>query len=182
MQIFSFQAHKLKCWLFFLLSHIVTYASYWQKWQCLCIWERKSAWFRILMITTCWVSPPGPLQHATNPSANNYKHKQEETDSETLSQDVWHAVPFPYCSLPFPLISFFQSVLRSRFPSNVSLRHLFLQFPQPPHDVRHISNTASSYLWNGGCKNISVSRIVWHICSNDTLNPTRRHTGNQRLN
>lgn len=69
-----------------------------------CVREIKFARFRILMITTCCVFPPGPLQHATNPSANNYRHKQEETDSETVPQDVRHAV---LLNLAFPSRQFF---------------------------------------------------------------------------
>ncbi|KTF71791.1 hypothetical protein cypCar_00033964, partial [Cyprinus carpio] len=31
----------------------------------------------------------GPPQHATNPSASNYKHKQEETDTSIVLQKWW---------------------------------------------------------------------------------------------
>lgn len=93
----------------------------------MCMWEIKFARFRILMIATCCVccaSPPGPLQHATNPTANNYRLKQEETDSETVPQDVRHAVLF---NLAFPSRQF--------FPASTLPRHcafLRLQVPFTP--------------------------------------------------
>ncbi len=120
------------------------------------------------------------LPHAGFPHQAHYNMPQTPvptiTNTNKKRQTVRHFLKmsdmlFPsHLALCFSLSSvFFQSVLPSLFPSNVTLLHLFLQFPQPPHDVRHISNTASSYLWNGGCKNISVSWIVCHIYSNDTV-------------